>query len=109
MCGIILDTIILSAVLSAVEGEEVNFVSAFVIALITSIATGLIAFGLVLVIGIAGVFVATLIGAVGVGIGVSAVFGIEIKKAILIGGLFAVARIIVYFLLAMIFSSSGAA
>ena len=109
MCGIILDTLILVAVLSAVEGEEVNFMSAFVIALVTSIVTGLIAFGLTLAIGIAGVFVATLIGAVGVGIGVSAVFGVEIKKAMMIGGIFAVARIFVYFMLAMMFSAGGAA
>ena len=103
MCGIIIDTLVLIAVLSAMEGEEVDFMSAFIIALVTSIVTGVIGIGLVMAIGIAGVFIASLIGAIGVGIGVSAMFGVEIKKAILIGVIFAVARIVVYLILSLAF------
>lgn len=105
MCGIILDALILVGVLSAIEGEEVNFLSAFCVAFVAAIGTSLIAIALAAAIGIAGVFVATIIGAVGVGLGVSLVFGVEIKKAMLIGGIFAVARIAVYFIIKMMFSA----
>lgn len=104
MCGILIDAVILIGVISAVEHEEVSFWSAFFVALGTSVVTAIIAFALMSVIGIAGLFVATLIGAAIVGIAVSAVFGVEIKKAALIGVIYWVARIAVYFLLGMMFN-----
>ena len=105
MCGVIIDALILIALLQVVDNEEVDFWSAFFVALGASIVTGLLAVGLISVMGIAGFFVATLIGAAGVGVAVSAIFGVEIKKAFLIGAIFSVARIAVYFLLSMMFSA----
>lgn len=99
---ILFDAAALVFLIKAINQDEMGFVMAAIIALVASIGTGLLAIGLASVLGLAGVLLAAAVGAAGAGVAVSALLGIEIKRAFLIGRLFMVAHIGFAILLAML-------
>ena len=93
MLLLLIDAFALVCLLKAINEDDMGFGSAFIIALVAAIGTNLLAYGLASVLGLAGVLLAAVIGAACVGVAVSAMLGVEIKRAFLIGGLFMVVHI----------------
>lgn len=88
MLGILLDAAVLMFLLKVINEDEIGFGTSVIVAVIASVGTTLLAIGLSLLIGIAGVAVAAVIAALLLGVAVAALFGVEIKRSFLIGGLF---------------------
>jgi hypothetical protein len=93
MLGIAIDALVLMVLLKTVNDEDVGFGISIIVALVASIGTTILAIGLAAVMGIAGIALAALIAAVLLGIAVSALFGVEIKRSFLIGAIFMVVHI----------------
>lgn len=90
---IIIDAATLIILLQVVQEESMSFLTAAIISFVAAIGTGVLAMILLQAMGILGLIVAGLIGAAGVGVAVSALFGVEIKRAMLIGGIFVAVHI----------------
>ena len=88
MLGLIVDAAVLMILLKNFSGEDVGFITALIVALVAALVTYGLAIGLAGPLGAGGIVVAALIGAAGVGIAVSALFGVEIKRSFLIGAIF---------------------
>lgn len=88
MLGILLDAAVLMFLLKVINEDEIGFGTSVIVAVIASVGTTLLAIGLRLLIGIAGVAVAAVIAALLLGVAVAALFGVEIKRSFLIAGLF---------------------
>ncbi|MHC4180755.1 MAG: hypothetical protein ACYSWU_24915 [Planctomycetota bacterium] len=95
MLGILIDAAVLMALLKTVTDEDVGFGTAVLVAIAAAIGTALLAFGLTAVMGVAGIIVAAIVAAAGLGIAVSALFGVEIKRSFLISAIFMVVHIAV--------------
>lgn len=95
MLIVIIDAVVLIVLLHVIVGEELGLLKACVISLVASIGTSILAYGLAMVLGIAGIVVAALIAAALLGVIVSAMFGAEMKRAMMIGGIFTVVHIAV--------------
>jgi hypothetical protein len=93
MLMLLIDAGVLMVLLKTINDDDVGFGSALLLALVTSVGTLLLALGLVEVMGTAGVFVAAILAAVLLGIAVSALFGVEIKRSMLIGVIFIVVHV----------------
>jgi len=93
MIGLLIDAVVLVFLLQIMNQEDIGFGTAVIVALVTSIGSSLLALGLILVMGTAGIFVAAAIAAVLVGLALAALFGMEVKRAMSIGALFMVAHI----------------
>jgi len=93
MLGIIIDAAILMLLLYTINDQDIGFGISIVVALIASIGTAVLAVGLVGLMGVAGIAVAGVIAAVLLGVAVSAIFGVEIKRSFLIGVIFIVVHI----------------
>lgn len=96
-----LDAGLLVFLLKTLNNEDVEMSTAFMIALGTAVITGLLAFGLASVLGILGLILGDLLGAVGLAAALSALFGIEIKRACLISSLFIAGHALLGFVLGM--------
>lgn len=88
MLGIAIDALVLIVLLQTINDEEIGFGTAVVVALIASIGTTVLAIGLAVLMGVAGIAVAAIIAAALLGVAVSALFGVEIKRSFLIGAIF---------------------
>jgi len=93
MLGIAIDALVLMVLLKAINDEDIGFGTSVVVALVASIGTTVLAFGLMSVMGITGIVVAGVIAAALLGVAVSALFGVEIKRSFLIGIIFMVVHI----------------
>ena len=93
MLGIAIDAIVLIILLKTIVDEEIGFLKACGISLVASIGTTILAIGLAQVLGFAGIVVAALIAAALLGVVVSAMVGTDLKRAMLIGGLFTLIHI----------------
>ena len=93
MLGIAIDAAVLMILLKAVTEEDIGLGTALVVALVASIGTSVLAIGLIALMGIFGLVVAAVIAASLLGLVVSAMFGVEIKRACLIGGVFMLVKI----------------
>lgn len=93
MLGIAIDAVVLMVLLKAVNDEDVGFGTSFLVALAASIGTAVLAIALAAMIGVAGIVIAAVIAAAILGAAVSAMFGMEIKRAFLVGGLFMLVHI----------------
>lgn len=93
MLQIIIDAVALIALLKVVSDEEVSFGAACLLSIVASIVTTILAIALIVVMGFAGILVAALIAAALFGMAVSAMYGVEIKRSLLIGGVFVVVHI----------------
>ena len=85
---ILIDAVVLIFLLQAFNDEEVEFVSALVISLATSIVTGILSVVLAIYLGLAGIVLTGVICALALGAALSALFGIGLKQAFVIGTLF---------------------
>jgi hypothetical protein len=95
MIHILIDAAVLMCLLQVMSGEEIGYTTAALISVVVAVGTLLASTGLVAMIGVAGVVVAAAAGALFLGILVSALWGLEIKRSFLIGALFMVAHIAV--------------
>lgn len=88
MLGILIDAAVLVALIKAVNAQDVDFLTAIIIAVVASVGTGLVAVGLGALMGVAGLVLAAIVGAVVVGFAVSVFVGMEFKRACLVGAIF---------------------
>jgi hypothetical protein len=88
MITIAIDAIVLMVLLKALNEDDAGFGRALLVALVAAIGTKALAVGLGLALGIAGIILAAIIAAAGLGIAVSALFGADIKRSCLIGAVF---------------------
>lgn len=95
MIGIAIDALVLMVLLKTMNDDDVGFGTSILVSIVASIGTGLLAFGLGSVMGIAGVLLAAIIAAALLGVAVSALFGVEIKRSFLIGAIFMVVHIVI--------------
>lgn len=93
MLGIAIDAFVLIILLKTISEEDIGFGIAFVIALVASIGATILAVALASAMGLAGIVVAVVIAAALLGATVSAMFGVEIKRSFLIGGIFILVHI----------------
>ena len=93
MLGIAIDALVLMVLLKTISDEDIGFGTSILVALVASIGTTILAIGLASMMGIAGIAVAALIAAALLGVAVSLLFGVEIKRAFLIGAIFMVVHI----------------
>jgi hypothetical protein len=75
------------------SGESIGFGTAVIVALIAAVGAMALAYLLVPAIGAGGLIVAGVLTAAALGVAVSAMFGVEIKRSFLIGALFMVIHI----------------
>jgi hypothetical protein len=93
MLGILIDGAILMVLLKTIDDEEIGFGTSLLVAFATSIGTSLLALALAAAMGVVGIGIAALIAAALLGVALSALFGMEIKRALLVAGAFMVAHI----------------
>jgi hypothetical protein len=93
MLGILIDAGVLMLLLKTINDEDVDFVTAIIVAFVAAIGTAALASGLALVMGTVGVILAALVAVGALGIAISALFGMEIKRSFLIAFLFMVIHI----------------
>lgn len=93
MLGIAIDALLLIVLLQAINEDNIGFGTAFIVALVASIGTAVLASVLVASIGFAGILVAPIIAAALIGVALSTLVGVEIKRAFFIGGIFMLVRI----------------
>jgi hypothetical protein len=93
MLGIAIDAIVLMVLLKTIVSEDVGIGTLVLLSLAVSIGTSLLAFGLATVMGVLGILVAAVIAAALLGVAVSALFGSEIKRSLLVGAIFMVVHL----------------
>lgn len=84
--GVLIDAGVLVVLLQTISGEDIDFPTAVIVAVVAATGTTVLAIGL-------GIIVAGILGAAGLGIAVSALFGVEIRRSFLIGAVFMVVHI----------------
>ena len=90
-----IDALVLIALLKVINEDEVDFLTAFLVALVASIGTAVLAAVLAVALGFPGLILAAAIAALLLGAAVSLLFGVEIKRSFLIAGIFLVVHITV--------------
>lgn len=98
------DTIALVGLMVALSGDGIGIGTAAIISGIFAIATTILGAILAAVMGFAGILVAALIGAGILGLVISAMFGMEIKRAFAVGGAFAAVHFVVAVCVAIFFA-----
>lgn len=93
MLMIFLDALVLMALIKGINDDEVNLVTAMIIGVVAAVGTSVLAFALVSAMGLTGIFLAGIIAAGALGIAVSAMYGVEIKRSMMIGLIFMVFHI----------------
>lgn len=83
---------ILMVAIKALQGDEIEMTSAFIVALVAAILTNILTYFLAAAIGMAGILVAAILVAAVLGVCLSALFGMEIKRAVAAAGIFVVAH-----------------
>jgi hypothetical protein len=93
MLMILIDAGVLMLLLKMINDDDAGLGISAIIAIVTSIGTSLLAFGLISVMGVTGLYLAAMIAAGLLGIAVSAIFGVEIKRSLLIAVIFIVVHV----------------
>ena len=106
---IFIDAAIMWMVLTMMLEQEVSLGLSAGLGFGTALITLLLGWGLVKVMGPTGVFVALFLVAVLLGIALSTLFGLELKRAIMVAGIFMVAHYIVWLILFNMVSAPGEA
>jgi hypothetical protein len=88
MLMILIDAGVLIGLVSLFQEEELSLGLAAVLAFITAIVTWGLVYGLVQAMGPAGLYVGLLVAAALLGVALSALFGMELKRAIMVAGIF---------------------
>jgi hypothetical protein len=103
MLMILIDAVILIGLLSVFQEEELSMGFAAVIAIVTAIVTAALVYGLVYALGEMGLYLGLILAAVLLGVALSALYGMELKRAIMVAVIFmAVHAVVSYFLGSMI-------
>ncbi len=87
-----IDAVILSALVAVVNVDEIDMSTAFIVALVSAVGTGIISFVLFLVLGLVGFLAGLVVATVAVGFVINAIFDIPGKRAFLIAALFMIAH-----------------
>lgn len=103
MCGIILNAVLLIGLVKALDGEDVDMLTAVLLGFGTSVISSLIVVGLVAVLGVPGAYLGIVASTGLLGVALSALFGTEIKRAMLISVCYLVAQIVVSVVLSLMF------
>lgn len=90
MCGILINGLILIALIKVLGNREVDMLTACVLAFFASIGGYALFYGLAIGMGLGliGLILAAALTAGGVGLAVSSLFGVEMNRSLLIGGIF---------------------
>ncbi len=102
MIGIVIDALILIALLKWLTDADVGLLGAILVSLGTAIGTAVLAYGLVGYMGAMAVLPAAAVASALLGVALAAIYGIDLKRAMLIGGAFMVAHIAISFGLAFL-------
>lgn len=97
MLVIFLEACALIGLLKVINDEDAGLLAACGLALGGAIGTNVAISGLYLAMGIAGIPVGAIIAAGLLGVAISAIYGVEIKRSFLISGLFVVIHVVVLF------------
>ena len=89
---ILIDAVILMGLLSVFQEEDLSMGFAAVIAIVTAIVTWVLVYALVHALGETGLYLALVIAAVLLGVALSALYGMEIKRAIMVAVIFMTAH-----------------
>lgn len=95
MVQILIDATVLIFLLKIVNDDDVGFGAAALLSFCTSIAAFALSIGLISAIGPAGLIVAVAIVAIALGMAVAILFGVELKRAMLVGMLFMALHVLV--------------
>ena len=88
MLVIAIDAAVLIFVLQAISNDELDFITAAIVAFVAAVGTNLLAFGLASAMGTMGAILTLVLAPVLLGAAMSLLFGIEIKRAVLAGVIF---------------------
>lgn len=105
MLIIALDAVVLMALLKSFTDEEVGIGKALVVALLTSIAGGVLSFALASALGLVGALLGIVITGVLLGFAVSWLFGVVLTRSFMIAGIFMLVHIIASVGLQVLFHS----
>lgn len=94
MLMLLIDAVVLIVLLKAFNDEELSLIKAGLTALLTSIGTLILVIALVSVMGPWGLLPAVTAAAVLLGLAISAMFGIDVKRSILIAGIFIAVHVV---------------
>jgi hypothetical protein len=95
MLVIAIDAVVFMDLLKMINDDDVGFGTSILVALGASIGTSLLVFGLVYTLGLWGLLLSALLAIGLLGVAVSAMFGVEIKRSFLIAGVFTVVHVAV--------------
>jgi hypothetical protein len=93
MLGLLLDAAVLMLLLKVVNEDDLGLGTAVLVALAAAVGTWILTYALALAMGTAGIYVGALLAAALLGVAISALFGVEIKRSFLVAGLFMVVHI----------------
>jgi len=93
MLVILVDAVVLMSLMKSINDQEVDLGTAVLVALGAAIGANILAAVLTPALGLIGIFAATIAVAGLLGFAISALFGTEIKRSVLIGGVFAVVHV----------------
>lgn len=103
MCGLVLNALILVGLLKAMDGEEVDMLTAVLLGFGTSVVSSLIVLGLAAALGAPGAYLGIVVSTALLGVALSALFGTEIKRAMLISVCYLVVQIVMSVAMSMMF------
>lgn len=103
MITMLIDAVLLMALLQALDENEVDFVTAIVISIAASIATGLISSTLGFMLGTVGIILGGIIGVFATGAVISWFLGMDVKRAMIIAVIFFVVHVGLSVLLQLVF------
>jgi hypothetical protein len=93
MLGVLIDAAVLIGLLKLINDDDMDLRTAFIVALVASLGVWVLALGLGYLIGFAGVVLAALLAAAILGASLSYMFGMEIKRALIVAACFVVVSV----------------
>lgn len=105
MLMILIDAFVLMALLKLVSDEDIGFGTAVLVGLLAALGVFSLVIALGMLLGLVGVLLAVVLGAAGLGVAISAMFGIEIKRSIAIGVIFLVLHVAISAAISSVFAA----
>lgn len=106
MLLILIDAAILLGLLSSLGGEEIEFLVSLVVAFVTAIGVYALTLAMLTLMGAQGLFVASLLAVALLGAAISWLWGVEIKRSMLIAFLFLVIHNTIVFGISMLYQNA---
>ena len=103
LCGVVINAVLLIGLMKAMDGEDADMFTAVLVAFGSSIINAILAYGFGSAMGPPGAFLGVFVGTGVLGVILSAVFGTEIKRAMLISACYFVAQIVIAVVLTLMF------